>query len=72
MVDRTRFLIEDGLGKAVCSNRSVDCLPDIELFSGAAVIAQRCLVGDVVANGNQSVPQIITHGRLLLVPQFEF
>ena len=41
VVDVAGLLVEDRLRIAIFADRAVDRLPDIELFSGSAVIAER-------------------------------
>src|SRR5579884_31757 len=65
VVNRSCSLVEDRLWIAVLAGWRIYCLPDVELLPGAAAIAKRSFEGDVVAHGDERVPEIVAHGRLL-------
>src|ERR1700758_1590049 len=65
MVDLSSLFIEDCLRITMRTHRPIDCLPDIELLAGAAVVTKRGLVRDVVTDCDQSMAEIVAHRWLL-------
>src|SRR6185369_103370 len=64
VIDLASYFIKDGPRIPVFPHWSVDCLPDIELFAAAAMVAKRQFVGVEVLGGEESMAEVITHGGL--------
>ncbi len=64
MVDYAGLLVENRLRITVLPDRRINSLPDVELLTGPATIAQGSFIRDIVPHREQAVAQIIAHGGL--------
>src|SRR6516164_2847677 len=63
-IDLTRFLVKDSLGVPVRANRRENRFPDIVLFTGAALSAERPFVVIQITLSCRDVAEIVAHPRL--------